>query len=96
MNVCKTVQQKTGVKYGYGLYSGAPQGRLINIYQTGGSVVNTATKKSTINSPKSVQALGTLKAMYDAKLISPDTWTTTFDPAKEFVAGNLAMSTPRT
>lgn len=91
MNVCRQVQAKGAAPYCYGIYSGAPQGRLINLYQNGGGIVNSATKQVLINSPESVKDLGVLKAMYDGKLVSPNAWTADYDPLKEFMAGNLAI-----
>lgn|GEM_PF-6319355 len=91
MNVCKKLQATGGAKYCYGIYNGAPQGRLINLYQTGGSIVDIQKKTSNLTSPQSLQALEIIKALYDGKYIAPNSWTTDYNLQKEFTAGTVAM-----
>lgn len=91
MNVCQKLQTTGGAKYCYGIYTGAPQGRLINLYQVGGSILKKDGKASNLASPESLKALETIKKLYDGKFVAPNTWTTDYNVTKEFTAGTVAM-----
>lgn len=77
LTVCQKLKQAKVADFPYGIYPGAPQGRLIFVYEQSHGIVTADLKHGDLNNPDSIKGIDLIVNLFKEKLAPSAVWTGT-------------------
>jgi multiple sugar transport system substrate-binding protein len=92
--VCQQVSEANDIEYAYGIYGGAPQGRLIQVYQNNSAIISTDLSQPGLDTPEAIEALVHIQSLFQNGYTAAEIWTASdprFAGTEMFKSGRIAI-----